>query len=134
MSGNYENYEEVSVIEIEDIDEFVDWVRKQALSFALERIGKSFFKEESKYDGLWEFPEEEDLSSDEVLNEIDKVVVVEDQSKMLILTRDVERALGNVTNLLLQRLLGKLVDIGVLEMCWNPETEDFMWRVPEKDY
>lgn len=133
MSGNYENYEEVSVIEIADIDEFVDWVRAQALSFAVKRIGKSFFNDESKYDNIWDFPEEEDLSPDEVLNEIDKVVVIEEQDKMLILTKDVEFALGNVTNLLLQRLLGKLVDAEVLEMCWNPETEDFMWRVPEKD-
>lgn len=131
---NGDDFDDAPVIEIVDLNEFISWLRQQSLNLALMQIGKNFFDDPQKYVGIWEDPDDEDLSEDDVFDEIIPYLFVDDndQDKFYLLSKDAQKALGEVTNKLIYVFLNELVDEGVLEMCWNDETNDFMWRVSLK--
>lgn len=125
------DYEEINVVEFDNLENFVDWIKNRALEFALQRIGDNFFDDPDKYKDKWDQPEESDLSYDTVVDSLSPFLM-KTQKKYEILTLDLEKVLSELTNLLLQNILNTLVDMEVLEMCWNDETDNFMWRVNHK--
>jgi hypothetical protein len=126
--GDYEN---VDVIEFDDLRNFVEWIKSKALDFALQRIGENFFDDPDKYKDKWEQPDEDTLPYDEVVDSLSPFLM-RNKNRFEILTLDLEKVLSEMTNLLLQNMLSILVDMDVLEMCWNESTSNFMWRVKEE--
>lgn len=122
------------VIEIVDIYEFVSWIRNKSLTLARIQIGKNFFGDPKKYIERWEEPDEDDLSEEYVFDELVPFLHPDekDRKKFYILALDAQKILGIIANKLLYTFLSQLVDEGVLEMCWNSKSNDFMWRVSLK--
>ena len=130
------SFDSQSVIKIPDVDSFIIWLRKQALRFALTQIGKNFFDDPEMYIDEWDNydPDQEDLTDDDVVEELSQVLYVEKGAKgdFYIKSQDASDLIGNLTGKLIYVFLNHLVDDGVLEMCWNSETDNFMWRVSLK--
>lgn len=126
-------FDESPVIEIINIDDFISWMRQQSLTLALIQIGRNFFRDPGKYIGQWEYPEQSDLPDEEVFDEMVPYLFSDnDEDRFYMMSKDAHNILQSVTNRLIYMLLNNLVDNGVLEMCWNTKTNDFMWRVSLK--
>ena len=127
----YEEYEEIFVIEITDIKKFILWMKKQTLVLSLYQIGKTFFDDPKFYKDKWDVPDEEDLSDNDVFEEVFSFLVADEDKNgnYYITTDDAEEVLGVLTNKYIRNILSKLVDMGVLEMCWDGEQDKIIFRV-----
>ena len=126
--------EEVPVIEIIDLDDFILWIKQQSFTLALIQLGKNFFNEPEKYIDTWDASDSDEISDDDIFEELIPYLYPDENNidKFYMLSADAQTILGEVTNRLIYIFLNQLVDAGSLEMCWNKESNDFMWRVSLK--
>jgi len=132
---DYEEYEEIFVIEITNMKKFILWMKKQTLSLSLHQIGKTFFGDPDFYKDMWDVPDNEDLSDNEVFEEVFSFLVAdeEENGNYYITTDDTEEVLGVLTNTFIRRIMSKLVDMGVLDMCWDSEQDKIIFRVSKNN-
>lgn len=117
-------------LQFSDLDDFILWAKKESLNLTLRSIGRNFFDDPEFYKDKWELPDEEDLPEEIVLDE--SVEYIEEDDKCyVILSPNAEKVLCALSNILLYKMLSRLVDDGVLELCWSKDAENFVWRVKE---
>jgi len=46
----------------------------------------------------------------------------------MIFQEDIEKAIKTLYKELVEKVLNKLVDEGILEMCWDPEKMEILWK------
>ena len=77
----------------------------------------------------------EDLLTYDIINHECQRYLLFDKNKYYIYKGDIERLVKQVYKQLVEQVLNKLVDEGKLELCWDKEEMNFIWRpVKEKQY
>jgi hypothetical protein len=125
-----DNYSKLHVIQINDLEEFILWMKEQACKLAVSHIGNLFFQDSDKYSNKEIDIEEYDITDDDILLEAFDILIEDtnDATKYYAVSKDVSSIIGNITNKIIYNIMNDLVDRNILEMCWDGDKNDFMWR------
>lgn len=107
---------------IHNITYFFNYVRKEATNTFLMSFSKS-----KEFIELYE----DSLLTDEMVKlECNKHIFVnpENSEDFLIFCEDIEKIIKVLYKELVEKILSKLVDDGILEMCWDSEKKEVIWR------
>jgi hypothetical protein len=107
---------------IHNINYFRNYVKKEATNTFLVSFSKS--KE------FIELYEESLLTDDLVKIECNKHIFInpDNSEDLLIFNEDIEKIIKALYKELVEKILNKLVDDGILEMCWDAEKMEIIWR------
>ena len=124
-----------TLFRVKDIRSFKEYVRRQVWKKFCGKIHDCFDDEDD--DSILNKQEltEEELPQDILDCEIEKFVVQDefDRNKGYILKADIARLITSLTNELISNHLNSMVDIGVMEMCWDDKKCEFIWRPKLKE-
>ena len=128
--------DKITAFEITDLEGFYKSLIEEAFKESALLVGKSFFKRNKK--DITSFKKHViDKKSihvpndDMVLNEIEKRIfsTKERRDSYFILPKDMEFVIEKLSNEITYKIMSHLTDEEILEMCFSPETNDFIWRI-----
>lgn len=131
MDSKNQNYNKIHILEIDNLENFILWIREQSYTLAIRHIGHLFFNDQMKYEN--EIIDDE-IDDEEVFIELFPNLI-EDESianKYYITSKDAAGVIKNIANKFLYNFINQLVDCNILEMCWDKNREDFIWRLTKK--
>jgi hypothetical protein len=101
---------------------FLNFVRKEATNTFL-----VIFQKTQEFIDIYE---ECLLSDDLVQFEVNKYIFEnpDNPSQLLVYEDDIEKIIKNIYRELVEKILNKLVDVGILEMCWDSKSSEVIWR------
>ncbi len=108
-----------SLCKIENISEFLEQIKKEALETFLVSYKHSsdFIKKYNK--NL--------ISNNDVMYEL-KGYIINKNNEWFIESCHIDNVIKEVYKYLVYKIMSKLVDEGVLELCWDNEAMNFIWR------
>jgi hypothetical protein len=101
---------------------FLNFVRKEATNTFL-----VIFQKTQEFIDIYE----ECLLSDDLIQfEANKYIFEnpDNPSQLFVYEDDIEKIIKNIYRELVERVLNKLVDAGILEMCWDNKLSEVIWR------
>ena len=127
-----ESEEKETLYRIKDLHDFKDHIKTQVWKKFKVKISDYFEVDNDDVSSIVNKEEvDESYVSLEVLEyEVEKFVVVDEWNKNrgYIMKSDIARLITSLTNEIISKHLNKLVDKGTLEMCWDNEKYEFVWR------
>lgn len=75
----------------------------------------------------------EDLLTDELVYFWANYYTFDNSGELCIYELDRERLDKRLYQEFVERIMCSLVDLGVLDMCWDIETESVIWKIPENN-
>jgi hypothetical protein len=119
------------VFQIDDIDEFIVSIRSECVGDVLDGLSTTFYGKPGKFKYL--------LDNGDIVNEMLPIKNIEDEIEKYIFTttlyenqlfikpQDIEITIRDLSTDIFDKVMMKLADHGILEICWYKE--DFMWRI-----
>ena len=125
---------EETIFAIKDVVAFKEYIRTQVWKKFQGKI-HNFFDEESASLLQKQNIDVPDIPVDILDYEIDRFILIDDNddNKGIILKRDIKRLITSLTNEVISYHLNKMVDAGIMEMCWDSERYEFIWRPKLKE-
>ena len=71
------------------------------------------------------------LDDIELLKDVENFILSDEDQNLFITDEDYTSLVLSVSNDMVGSFLNKLVDDGLLEMCWDPKIDEFIWRSKE---
>lgn len=118
--------------EIDDIEDFLLYIKTESFKVFLTKmlsVSIDIYKDDEVV-----FAEsearfiEERLDDLEVLKDIERYVI-DANEKLYIHKEDAVMVIASIANDMLSKFLNNLVDLGILQMCWDPKNNEFLWRL-----
>lgn len=132
-TGNDDNF----MFRINDLRLFKKDIKEQVLNKFKTKLSKYLPDEEEDVTSLLnKIKLKGDYITPNILNyEIEKFVVIDEynKNKGFINKNDIPRLVTSLTNEIICRHLNLLVDTGIMDMCWDSEKYEFIWRPKRKE-
>lgn len=118
--------------EIDDIEDFLLYIKTESFKVFLTKmlsVSIDIYKDDEVV-----FAEsearfiEERLDDLEVLKDIERYII-DANEKLYIHKEDAVMVIASIANDMLSKFLNNLVDLGILQMCWDPKNNEFLWRL-----
>lgn len=117
---------------INNIDLFKTYIKKQVWDRFKFKMFDYIIPEENNVKSILHRKEIDDkLLPERILDsEIDKFIILDehDNSKGFIMMIDINRLILSLTNEIISKHLNIMVDEGIMEMCWDKNRCEFIWR------
>jgi len=127
--------DDLLVCKIISMDGFVDYLRKKSWGQFSKKVIKHFKnKNDIKKIGIdTDDIGEEDLPVAIIMQEIRRFVFYDnEENETYILKINIDDIIKTLANQIIANFLGRLVDKGILEMCWDSKFNEFIWRVKQQ--
>jgi hypothetical protein len=128
--------EKVNVFEITNFDGFCESITNEAFSDSAIFVGKKFFKNKKNLATVFkkkviERKEELIPSEKTITNTVNKFLFAspEHKTSQFIMPDDINFLISLVSNDITYNIMSTLTDLKILEMCYDPITEDVIWRL-----
>ena len=136
MKENGEDDDNFMLI-INDLRLFKKDIKDQVLDKFKSKISKYLPKEEDDVKSLLnKLNLRDDYITPKILDyEINKFVITDEynKNKAFINKNDIPRLITSLTNEIICKHLNLLVDTGIMEMCWDSDKFEFIWRPKKKE-
>ena len=119
------------VFQINDLDEFIASIRVECVGDVLDGLSTTFYGKPGKFNYLMKNSGlvEEMLPVRNIEDEIEKYIFTTTlyANQLFIKPNDIEITIQDLSTEIFDKVMMKLADHGILEICWYKE--DFMWRI-----
>jgi hypothetical protein len=126
---------ELLICKIVNMEGFVEYVRKMSWQEFSLKVSKRFSdKKDIKKIELDtdDIGDDEDLPLAIIMSELRRFVFYGEDKEPFILKSNIHDIIKTLANHIIAKFLGRLVDQNILEMCWDPKFNEFIWRVKGK--
>jgi hypothetical protein len=132
--------QKITAFEITDMEGFYKSLTTEAFSDSALIVGKSFFRKNKKDMKIFKrfIIDDKDklMPTDEyIIDELEKYIfsTSEHVGSSFIMPNDMEYVIGKISNQITYNIMSHLTDNDILEMCFSPTTQDFIWRVKKNN-
>lgn len=122
---------ELLICKITNMEGFVEYVKKRAWENFTIKVARHFSdKKDIKKIELDtdDIGDDEDLPLDVIMYELRRFVFYGNEKETFILKHNIEDIIKSLANHIIAKFMGRLVDQGVLDMCWDSKFNEFIWR------
>ena len=118
--------------EIDDLEDFLLYVKTEAFKVFLVKmisVSVDIYKDD---DVVFKETEaefiEKRLDDLEILKDLERYIIDGENEKLYIYREDAVMSIASIANDMLGKFLNNLVDADVLQMCWDSNNDEFIWR------
>lgn len=112
-----------------NVNKFYNYIKEESIGVFLLKFDKYF--DSSQF--LINLEEYESFIQEDVFDfECERFIKFDDDNNMFIRTEDIDHLISSLSNEMVSFILNHLVDIGILEMCWDNERDSFVWKLSKK--
>lgn len=123
-----------NIKEIDDLEDFLLYIKSESFKVFLRKmltISKDLYNTE---DQIFITEKEKDfiekrLDDYEILYDIERYVLDGENNTLYIYKEDTVNIIMRIANDMVSNFLNNLVEENILEMCWDPNNNEFMWRM-----
>lgn len=133
--ANESDNEDLLVCKIVSMEGFVDYLRKMAWEQFTVKVSNHFKNKNDikKINLSTDDVGEEDLPLVIIMQEIRRFAFYDkEEEETFILRNNIQDIIKTLANQIISNFLGRLVDTGVLDMCWDSKFNEFIWQIKPK--